>query len=293
MIESLDGVVLEHHFADVNGIRLHYVAAGPKDGKLLVLLHGFPEFWYGWRNQIPHFARLGYRVVAPDQRGYNLSDRPKAVREYTYAKLGGDIVALIQKLGGKAHVVGHDWGGAVTWWLASHHPEVLSSVTILNCTRPDVLERSFLHSRSQLRKSWYMFAFQIPLLPELRMARKNFDIGRRGLRSTSRKGTFSSEELDLYAEAWSRPGSLRGMINWYRAAIRGRRQKFVPIQVPLKLIWGKKDRFLDAAFAEPSLAGCSKAEVVYLDEASHWLQHEEPARVNREIEKWLARLGLN
>lgn len=284
--------MIEQDEIKVNGIRIHYAAAGPEDGELLVLLHGFPEFWYGWRKQMPYFAERGYRVVAPDQRGCGESEKPTAVSEYTYDKLGGDIAALIHGLGReKALVVGHDWGGAVAWWLAANRPGVCRKVAILNVPRPDVMARALKRSRKQLKKSWYIFFFQVPRLPEKWMSRNGCEMGIRSLKGTSRKGTFTDDDIRRYVEAWSRPGALRGMINWYRAALHSfvRPPRFKPVDVPLFVIWGRKDRFLGEELAEPGLRDCRDGRLRFIDEATHWVQHEEPERVNRELEEFFAR----
>lgn len=285
-MSDLTAETLEHHHLTVNGVRLHYVAAGPADGPLLILLHGFPEFWYGWRHQIPFFAERGYRVIAPDQRGYNGSGRPTSVSDYTYEKLGGDIEELIRAQGReRALIVGHDWGGAVAWWLAANRPELCGKVVILNVPRPDVLARALRRNRKQLARSWYIFFFQLPGLPESWMSRADYAIARRSLTGSSRKGTFSRAELERYVSAWKQSGGVGGMINWYRAALRSavQRETFRPIHSPLLLLWGEKDRFLGRELAEPSLEGCTRASAVFVKEASHWIQHEEPQRVNEEL----------
>ena len=154
----------EDDYADLDGVRLHYVSEG--DGDPVVLLHGFPDFWYSWRNQIPALAEAGYRAIAPDMRGYNLSDKPHGVDQYSIEKLTGDVSALIRHLGyDQATVVGHDWGGIVAWYFAMQHQDQLDKLVILNAPHPLRVVDGFTNPRQWL-KSWYVFLFQIPWLPE-------------------------------------------------------------------------------------------------------------------------------
>ncbi|WP_139924458.1 alpha/beta fold hydrolase [Hymenobacter sp. DG01] len=275
---------LEHHQIQTNGIRLHVVQCGPANGPLVILLHGFPEFWYGWRYQIQALAEAGYRVWVPDQRGYNLSDKPPRIADYRIGQLGADVLGLLDAAGvGKAALIGHDWGAAVTWWLAAHHPERLSRVAILNVPHPAVLGRALRRAPRQLLKSWYIFFFQLPWLPEHLFRRRQFRFGRGALRGTSRPGTFTTDDLRQYTEAWARPGAPTGMINWYRAALRaaGGVGPTGRIRIPVRILWGRLDAFLEPVLAELSLGQCDQGELTYFDRATHWLHQEEPAEVNR------------
>lgn len=281
----------EEQFITTNGITLHTIVAGPDDGPLVILLHGFPEFWYGWRHQIDALAAAGYRVLAPDQRGYNQSDKPRGIAAYNIDELAADAVGLIDAAGRESAVlVGHDWGAAVAWWAALRFPERLERVAILNVPHPIVMRRHLRNSLSQLAKSWYMFFFQTPWLPEWMLSRGDYSAGLRSLRGTSRRGTFSDEDLDQYRAAWSQPGALTGMINWYRALLRARpgRVDSIRVRMPLLMIWGVQDRFLGRELAQPSIELCDQGRVVFLDDATHWVQHEEPQRVNELLLEFLA-----
>jgi pimeloyl-ACP methyl ester carboxylesterase len=272
------------------GVRLHVVEAGPEDGPLLILLHGFPEFWYGWRRQIGPLAAAGFRVQVPDQRGYNLSDKPRGVSSYNLDRLAEDVVGLIDAAGvAKARVVGHDWGGVVGWWLGIRHPQRLERLALLNIPHPVVMERSLRHSSVQRKKSRYMFLFQLPWLPERIFRRKGFAYAEKTLRVSSRPGTFSDEDVARYKEAWSQPGAVRSMLHWYRAALRARprRPKSPRVTVPTLLIWGTKDRFLGQEMAEASIALCDQGRLELIPEATHWVQLEEPERVNRLLVEFL------
>jgi epoxide hydrolase 4 len=275
---------LTHGEAQVGGgIRLHYVEAGPADGPLLVLLHGFPEFWYSWRHQLPVLAEAGFHVVAPDMRGYGLSDKPVGWRRYRTDALAHDIAGLIRHFGAeRAYLVGHDWGAAVAYTTAMRHPELIEKLAILNVPHTERMLAGFRTLR-QLRKSWYMFFFQIPGLPERGFARDDFSFGKRSLRADSPKA-FSDEDLELYAQAWARPGALSGMINYYRAALRTSPRatlaQLVPIEMPTMVIWGMRDRHLGSELAEPLPQWVPDLRMERIPEATHWVQHDAPERVN-------------
>jgi pimeloyl-ACP methyl ester carboxylesterase len=274
-----------------NGIGLHAVAAGPPDGPLVVLLHGFPEFWWGWRRQIGPLAAAGLRVVAPDQRGYNLSDKPPGVRAYDLDALADDVLGLADALRRERFaVVGHDWGGVVAWHLAARDPGRVERAAVLNGPH---LPAARAHARahpSQALRSWYVAFFQLPLLPEWTLAAAAFAALRGAMAATSRPGTFSDADVRRYRAAWARPGALTAMLNWYRALARrgagsigaGR------VRVPVRVIWGDRDAALDRRLAEAGLALCDRGEAFHLPGATHWVQHEEPDRVNRLIVEFLA-----
>ena len=263
-------------------VRLYAVAAGPKDGPAVLLLHGFPEFWYGWRRQIEALAAAGFRVIVPDQRGYNLSSKPAGVAAYTLTELVSDVIAIADQLGQeKIFLAGHDWGAAVAWSAALLHPERIAKLVVLNVPHPSVM-RKFISTRPrQLFRSWYMFFFQLPWLPEAFFSAFDFRAGARALLRSSRPGTFSAEDLAQYHAAWSQPRAVTSMINWYRALFRTR-VKFPDktVRIPTRILWGERDAFLLAEMAHESLRYCTNAELFTFANATHWLQHEEPARVS-------------
>jgi len=263
-------------------VGLQAVVAGPQHGPVVVLLHGFPEFCYGWRRQIEPLAFAGFRVIVPDQRGYNLSSKPSGVAAYALTELVSDVIAIADQLGReKIFLAGHDWGAVVAWGTALLHPRRLAKLAVLNVPHPSVM-RKFLSTRPrQLLRSWYMFFFQLPWLPEALFSAFNFRIGSQALLRSSRPGTFSAEDLAQYHVAWSQPGALTGMINWYRALFRDR-VKFSDkiVRVPTRILWGERDAFLLAEMAHESVRYCTNAELFTFANATHWLQHEEPARVS-------------
>jgi pimeloyl-ACP methyl ester carboxylesterase len=280
------GLAPHHRTIATNGIHLHVVEDGAEGAPLLILLHGFPELWYAWHRQIAPLAAAGFRVLVPDLRGYNLSDKPRAVSAYNLDTLARDIVGLIDEAGAaRAYVAGHDWGGAVAWWLGLKHPERVEKLALLNIPHPLVMRRFVLKDSAQRRKSSYIFAFQLPWLPERSFRKHHFARGVAALRSSSRPGTFSDADLDVYREAWSQPGEVRAMINYYRASLRAQPEPPASprLRVPALLLWGKQDRFLGSEMAEASLGLCDDGRLIYVEEAGHFLQHEEPERVTREI----------
>ncbi len=278
-------------FFDLPSLRLHAITAGPEDGPLVILLHGFPELWFSWRHQIEPLAAAGFRVVAPDQRGYNLSDKPQGLAAYCLDRLAEDVLDLIHACGReRAFVVGHDWGGVSAWWTAVRFPEVVEKLAILNVPHPIVMRRFLFTHSAQRKRSWYIFFFQLPWLPESLFRADNFRHGVRALRSAARPGTFTDEDVARYREAWAQPGALKSMIHWYRAALRRPPQRLPSVRVKPEtlLIWGELDRFLGAEMIAPSLALCDQASEMRLPNASHWVHHEEAEAVNRRLREFFA-----
>ena len=259
-----------------------------------MLLHGFPEFWYGWRHQLGPLAAAGFNVVALDQRGYNTSDKPSHVRDYNLDLLAGDVAAAIAGLGvERAAVVGHDWGGVVAWWLAVTRPERVSRLAILNAPHPIVMRRALRTDPLQMLRSWYAFLMQIPRLTEWTARWWNWLSLARGLRTSSRPGTFTDDDIARYREAWEQPGAFRSMVNWYRAAMQS--PPVVPadvrVHVPTLILWGARDTFIRRKYADKCLALCDDGRLEVFETASHWIQHEEAARVNERLVEFLRKVS--
>ena len=285
---------LEFRVFHINGIALHVVLAGPATGKPLILLHGFPEFWFAWRRQIDHFVSSGYRVIVPDQRGYNLSDKPAGIGSYSIDLLAKDVVGVLDSVAvSKAFVVGHDWGAAVTWYMAARYPERVRRAAMLSVPHPRVFIKNLITNPAQLRRSWYKLFFQLPWLPECMLRRRDWALLVRVLRNTSPPGVFSDPDLEQYKESWARNGALTAMLNWYRAALlRPSKLALDPeasrVKVPALLIWGKNDQFVGAAMARESLQYCDDGHLEMFETATHWVQHEEPAQVSALLSQFFA-----
>jgi pimeloyl-ACP methyl ester carboxylesterase len=283
---------MKETYVEVNGIRLHYVEEGA--GELVILLHGFPEFWMGWRKQITVLSKQ-YRVVAPDMRGYNLSDKPSKVRDYEMQILAKDIADLIKALGEeKAIVVGHDWGAAVAWAVGALHPEVVKKLAILNVPHPKEMQRAFMQFNfAQWKKSWYIFFFQLPFIPEMIVGTERF------FRSTfngmgMRKDTFSDADLKNYLEAYRQPGAVKGTIAYYRAAFRemfsGKKgPRYHKIKVPVLVLWGEKDTALGKELTYRTKDYCENTCAVLYDPTSgHFVQRDNPEWVNENLLRFFA-----
>ncbi|MDP4024850.1 alpha/beta fold hydrolase [Methylobacterium sp. NEAU 140] len=270
-------------------VTLHVAEAGPSDGPPVILLHGFPEFWYGWRHQIGPLAAAGRRVVVPDQRGYNLSDRPEGIAAYHLDRLAGDVVALADALGlARFDLAGHDWGGLVAWWAGSFYPDRIRRLAALNAPHPGIVGAYARRHPGQWLRSAYVGAFQIPALPERLLTAGDGRALRRALANTSRPGTFSGADLDAYAGTWTRPGAMTAMLNWYRALARLPRRDPPPVAVPTLILWGMQDHALQSGLAEASLALCGSGRIAWHPRATHWVQHEEPDAVAAALLNLLA-----
>lgn len=283
-------MIMNSHLVETNGIHLNVIQAGPENGPLVILLHGFPEFSYAWREQIPFLVSAGYRVWAPDQRGYNLSDKPSGIAAYSIDELAADVVGLIDAANQKqAIVIGHDWGAGVAWWLAMKYPDRLSKMVVMNVPHGAVMQKHMRSNFSQIRKSWYIFFFQLPWLPEFLARRNNWRWLSNAIKKSSRQDTFNDVDMDRYRESWSQPNAISAMLNWYRAFVQ--KPPAVPanlrISVPTLLIWGVKDTALGKEMAQPSIDLCDNGRLVYIEEATHWVQHDEPEKVNELIGEFL------
>jgi epoxide hydrolase 4 len=281
---------MEHRSVELgNGIRLHCAEEGR--GPLVLLLHGFPECWASWRYQIPALAAAGFRVVAPDLRGYGTSDKPRGLDAYRVDVLAEDVARLVTALGEeKAAVVGHDWGGALTWYAAMWHPERVSRLAVLNCPHPSRMSRALKTAR-QWRRSFYMLLFQAPLLPEAALRARDFASLRLLFRTDPRRpGAYSDADIEEIVRAAAQPGALTAMIDWYRAMLRRRPHKrWQPIDQPALVVWGEKDRFLLPELAEPDRAWVRDLRVLRLPQASHWVQADAPDEVNAALVAFLRR----
>lgn len=263
-------------------VQLHVAVAGPEDGAAVFLLHGFPDSWMGWARQVEALVEAGYRVIMPIQRGYDRSDKPEAVEDYRLEALGGDVIGIMDALNiDRAQLVGHDWGGALTWWLAAHRPDRFSSATVLNCPPVKVLARALWSNPNQFWRSWYVMLFQVPGLAEKMLSARDYGALRGAMVGEAKKGSFRREEITRYMEAWRQPQALRGMLSWYRAARYSlRAPEPALIELPMCVIWGTADSALHTSLIEPAVARCAAAEVHRIEGASHWVQRDATDEVN-------------
>ena len=283
----------QHGYATTNGIRMHYVTQG--EGELVVLLHGFPEFWYSWRHQIPALARK-YRVVVPDLRGYNDSDKPDS--GYDIETLTADVRGLVEALGEKtAHVVAHDWGGAIAWHWAQQFPEQIRKLVVLNSPHPACFRRELLGNVDQLQRSWYMVLMQLPYLPEWAVQLNLGNIVQQVFRDTAiRKGAFSKVDLEIYRKALAKPKVLTSAMNYYRQMFHWQTLRnwlvnpIRQISAPTLLIWGEDDFALSRKLTEnmESLFA-RKFKLEIIPDCGHWTQQEAPQTVNRLLLEFLSR----
>jgi epoxide hydrolase 4 len=293
---SFFGICSPLHFCvlRINEVAVHVALAGPVTGKPLLFLHGFPEPWFAWRHQIDYFVSSGYRVIIRDQRGYNLSEKPAGVSNCTIDLLATDMVGLLDAVAAsKAIVVGHDWGAAVTWHLAARYPNKVSRAAMLSVPHPRIFMKSLMTNPAQLRKSWYVFFFQLRWLPEFVLRTRDWALLVRVLRTTESAGIFSDSDLQYYKQSWAEKGALTAMLNWYRAMLLYRSELALNpeasrVTVPALLICGKKDRLIEAALVRQSLQYCDHGHAEILETAGHWVQHEDALRVNALLSQFFA-----
>lgn len=276
-----------------NGMDFEVLEAGAGD-RLALCLHGFPEHALSWRGQIPLLVELGYRVWAPNQRGYGHTTRPPAVEDYAIEHLMDDVAGLIDASGARSvTLIGHDWGAAVAWFFAMRRLRPLDRLVIMNVPHPAVFSRALRRSWRQRLRSWYMGFFQVPLLPEALL-------GRNGARAIARIFTstacnperFTPDVLAVYREQAAAPGALTAMLNWYRAAARGgmvRQVKlgFPPIDVPTLMLWGEEDAALGKETTYGTHRYVTDLRLHYIPGASHWVQQDAGERVNEELARFL------
>jgi pimeloyl-ACP methyl ester carboxylesterase len=281
---------LRERYIETNGVRLHVVEAGPANGPMVLFLHGFPEFWYAWRKQLPFFAEKGFLAVAPDQRGYNLSDKPAGIAAYGIDELAKDINGLIDAYGQRqVYLVGHDWGASVAWWTAIKYPDRVKKLVILNVPHPKVMARNVFKNTLQMQRSWYIFFFQIPGAAEKLAAETDYEWVLEMVRTSANPGAFTPEELEEYRKVFQRPGAFTAMVNWYRAMVQTRQEapKSFDVTMPMILMWGEQDVSMLSQMADESMPFCKQGKLIKMPGVSHWIQHEQADKVNTLIEGFI------
>jgi pimeloyl-ACP methyl ester carboxylesterase len=290
---NVDSQNIKHDYAQIGGVRLHYASAGTKE-KLVILLHGFPEFWYSWRYQIPVLSE-SFTVVAPDLRGYNLSDKPERVKDYALENLTDDVTGLIRHFGREqAAIVGHDWGAAIAWSVAQNHPEYVSKLVAMQVPPPAAWRKNL--TARQLLASWYMFLLQIPHIPEWLMSRNDFAMLESTMKRLGAKNIFTQRDFVEYKKSWDEPLALTAAVNYYRAnAIKlfpgnsTKKSQSEKIKVPSLFIFGERDpaivsetvrdiqQFIDTSYSE-----------LRVSDAGHWVHQEDAKNVNEVLLDFLS-----
>ncbi|MFW9835751.1 MAG: alpha/beta fold hydrolase [Candidatus Thorarchaeota archaeon] len=270
---------IKNVFIETNGIKLHTIIVG--SGEPLILLHGFPEFWFCWSKVIP-LLKDDFKLIIPDMRGYNLSDKPKGIENYTVELLVDDIKGLSEELGlEKFSLIGHDWGGAVAWIFAEKYPELLNKLVILNSPHPKIFSRNLRTDKEQQKASFYIFEFYKPD-GEKFIIENDYEQLKKFVFTSS----FSELDRKKYIEAWSQPGAIEGGVNYYRA-----NQSFKKwtgfIEVPTLVLWGIKDKFLTPQLLDGLTEYVKDIQIEKNEEASHWITHDAPDFVSSKIRKFI------
>ena len=289
--QDAPGDPFQHSFVEANGLRFHVASLGDGDS-LALCLHGFPECWYAWRHQAPVLAKLGYRVWAPDLRGYGLSDKPHPVSAYALETLMDDVAGWIEAAGvERATIVSHDWGGLIAWWFAMRRPELVEKLVVMNLPHP-AAGRANAGFR-QMRRSWYAFMFQLPWLPEFMLRRIASNMERMFEAMAVDKSTVNREEAAVCGKSALQPGAARGMVNYYRGLVRGggmKRQAALgtpTLEMPTLMIWGTEDQALGVELTHGTDRWVKDLTLRYVPNVGHFVQHEAPEDVNRILEAWL------
>jgi len=297
-VKSLRGIKLisalestwQHEYITTNGVKLHYVTQG--EGPLILMLHGFPEFWYSWRHQIPEFAQ-DFKVVALDLRGYNDSDKPAAKSAYVMAEFIKDVEGVIKGLGyDRCVLVGHDWGGAIAWNFAYAYPEMVERLIVLNMPHPAKFAEA-IRTPQQLLRSSYVFFFQLPWLPEMLIQLADYQAVETALKGMAvNKSTFTQKDLEVYKDAAAKRGAMTAALNYYRNIFQQGmlKQDWRVLEVPTLMIWGEKDPALGKELTYGTEADVKDFQLKYIPNCSHWVQQEQPQLVNKYMREFLAPL---
>jgi epoxide hydrolase 4 len=281
---------LYHTTIQTNGVNLQVVQAGPRDGKLMIFLHGYPEFWGIWRAQIEFFAKKGYCVWAPNQRGYSTSDKPRAVHAYALDELAEDVVGLIDAAEReKAIVIAHDWGGMVNFWLGMKHAERLEKQAVFNAPHPKVFLEQFKTNERLQKSAGYVNFFQQRLIPEIILSLFDYAIPVSYMRKGANPNTFPPEVIEEYKSHWRHAGAFHAMLHWYRALFKtpSATPASFRLTAPMLLVWGQHDKWMLTDLAQPSIDLCDAGKLEIWEDSTHWSVQEFPERVNQTLAKFL------
>lgn len=271
------------------GRRLETRCYGDTDAPLVILLHGFPECWATWRQQVEPLVAAGYRVLVPNMIGYGHSDKPKRIADYRMDLICDDIRALMRDAGhSQCHLVGHDWGGAIAWWFGIHYSHELLSLSILNAPHPRAFLSQLRRSPRQLLKSWYIFFFQLPWLPEWVIRAGNYRMLANAIKNTSTPGAYQPQDWQQLNEHWRIPGALTACLNYYRAMLRHRPKISgkAMVTAPTQILWGEKDLALTLVMATESHKRCEQGQLTTYPDATHWLAHDKPDEITEKLLHW-------
>ncbi|UJR37562.1 hypothetical protein I4U23_030263 [Adineta vaga] len=290
--QALDPIYGEHKMIKLksSGVTLHYVSKGTSDKPLMLFVHGFPECWYTWRYQMKYFSEK-YRVVAIDQRGYGLSSKPSSISDYKVELLARDVADVIEQLGYKSCVlVGHDWGAIVSWTVAMLYPTLINKLVIMNVPHPKAFEANL--SFRQLRRSWYMFFYQTPFIPELLFQSNDFEIFKQVFLGKPmgliNQNNLTRDDLEVFKYTFAQEGTAHAAINYYRALFRNQKEELQKrIIVPVLIVWGCQDGAIGEELADASTKYCSDVRLKKIRDASHWVQQDVPDEVNKYMEAFL------
>ncbi|WP_338043115.1 alpha/beta fold hydrolase [Okeania hirsuta] len=275
------------NFITANSIKIHYVTQG--SGPLMLMLHGFPEFWYSWRHQIPEFAQ-DYKAVALDLRGYNESDKPEDKSAYVMSEFIKDIEGVIKELGyEKCVLVGHDWGGVIAWSFAYAHPEMVEKLIVMNIPHPAKFKEG-LGTPEQLLRSWYMFFFQLPFLPELMLEFDDYQAIGSIFQSMVNKSAVTDADIEAYKDAVAKRGALTSMINYYRNIFSGffNQQEWGILRIPTLMLWGEEDTALGKELTYGTEEYVENFQIRYIPNCGHSVQQEQPQLVNQYMREFLS-----
>jgi pimeloyl-ACP methyl ester carboxylesterase len=283
---------VRERFVDSSGVRIHVVEEGPEDGRPVLFLHGFPEFWWSWRHQLGACAGEGYRAVAMDLRGFGESDKPEDVGAYALANSFGDVTAVVSSLGGRVALVAHDWGGALGWAFTALQPDSVERLTVMNLPHPNTYA-GVAHHLPQLQKSWYMFFFLFEGVAEEVMARNGYELFKEWFYATASM-KLDDDDVARYVEVFSRPGALTAGLNWYRANIHpasfvgNQRLELPAITCPSMLLWGLDDAYLTFELGRRSGEFVDAPFTLQaFPDTGHWIQQERPDEVNALLLEFL------
>lgn len=293
--------MLNGEYIEINGLKIHYVKSGT-EGKTILFLHGFPEFWYMWHKQLEEFGR-DHTAIAMDMRGFNLSDKPPNVDDYKTSHLVSDIKAMLERFspGRKAILVAHDWGGAVAWAFALTHPELLEKLIIINSPHPAVFLRELRNNPEQQKASAYMLMFRKPEAEALLSANNYAGLAKAVFDSSTRPEAYTDDDRRAYLAAWAQPGALTGGLNYYRASKIGPPSPVDPqlgavtfadassfvVKVPTLVVWGEMDRALLTGCLDGLEQFVPDLTLKRVPDGSHWVVHEKPELVNNYIRQFI------